>query len=149
MPSLRRDHGQPSGACARCLETLCLATIARQAGYGAAAVNELWPLVARLEARAADGIADKDMLLLIARARAELGVSLGYVLPEERVAFAVRWTGRALRAAGHLDDTDLHAYILRVHGNELRKAGRVNAALVRLAHAVAIASTGQRPPALV
>ncbi|MCN0154147.1 helix-turn-helix domain-containing protein [Salinispora arenicola] len=55
--------------------TLRLATIARHAGHGAAAVNELWPLVARLEARADDGIIDKDMLLLLARARAELGVS--------------------------------------------------------------------------
>jgi transcriptional regulator with XRE-family HTH domain len=87
--------------------TLRLATIARHAGHGAAAVNELWPLVARLEARAADAILDKDTLLLLARARAELGVSLGYVLPEERLAFAVRWTGRALRVARHLDDTDL------------------------------------------
>jgi hypothetical protein len=129
--------------------TLRLATFARQAGHGAAAVNEMWPLVARLEARAADGIVDKDILLLLARARAELGVSLGYVLPEERLAFAVRWTGRALRVAEHLDDTDLHAYTLRVHGNELRKAGRINAALVRLAHAVAIVSTDQSPPALV
>lgn len=129
--------------------TLRLATIARHAGHGAAAVNELWPLVARLEARADDGIIDKDMLLLLARARAELGVSLGYVLPEERLTFAVRWTGRALRVAEHLDDTDLHAYTLRVHGNELRKAGRVNAALVRLAHAVAIAGADQRAPALV
>ncbi|TDC59084.1 XRE family transcriptional regulator [Micromonospora sp. KC207] len=129
--------------------TLRLATIARHAGHGAAAVNELWPLVARLEARAADGIVDKDMLLLLARARAELGVSLGYVLPEERLAFAVRWTGRALRVAEQLDDADLHAYTLRVHGNELRKAGRVRAALVRLAHAVAIVSADQRAPALV
>ncbi|NIL55673.1 helix-turn-helix transcriptional regulator [Salinispora arenicola] len=129
--------------------TLRLATIARHAGHGAAAVNELWPLVARLEARADDGIIDKDMLLLLARARAELGVSLGYVLPEERLTFAVRWTGRALRVAEHLDDTDLHAYTLRVHGNELRKAGRVNAALVRLARAVAIAGADQRAPALV
>lgn len=129
--------------------TLRLARIARQAGHGAAAVNELWPLVTRLEGRAADGILDKDMLLLLARARAELGISLGYVLPEERLAIAVRWTGRALRIAERLDDTDLHAYVLRSHGNELRKAGRTNAALARLTHAVAIAGPNQRPPALV
>jgi len=129
--------------------TLRLATLARHAGHGAAAVNELWPLVARLEARAADAIIDKDMLLLLARARAELGVSLGYVLPEERLAFAVRWTGRALRVAEHLDDPDLHAYTLRAYGNELRKAGRTSAALVRLAHAVAVAGPNERPPALV
>jgi hypothetical protein len=129
--------------------TLRLAALVRQAGQGAAAVDELWPLVARLEARAADGVIDRDTLLLLARARAELGVSLGYVLPEERLAFAVRWTGRALRIAAYLDDTDLHAYTLRAHGNELRKANRTNAARMHLAHAVALASPSQRPPALV
>jgi len=129
--------------------TLRLATVARQAGNGAAAVNELWPLVARLEARAADGIADRDILLLLARARAELGVSLGYVLPEERLSFAIRWTGRALQIAAPLDDPDLHVYSLRAYGNELRKAGRTAAATVRLAHAVAIAGPSQRPAALV
>lgn len=129
--------------------TLRLAILARQAGHGAAAVNELWPLVARLEARAADGMIDRDMLLLLARARAELGVSLGYVLPEARLAYAVRWTGRALSIAEHLDDTDLYAYTLRAHGNELRKANRTRTALVRLAHAVAIAAAEQRPAALV
>ncbi len=129
--------------------TLRLATLARQSGQGAAAVNEIWPLVARLEARAADGMVDHDMLLLLARARAELGVSLGYVLPEERFAFAAKWTGRALRIAEHLDDRDLHAYTLRAYGNELRKANRGPAALVRLAHAVSIADVGQRAAALV
>jgi transcriptional regulator with XRE-family HTH domain len=127
--------------------TLRLAILARQSGNGAAAVNELWPLVARLEARAAEGMIDRDLLVLLARARAELGVSLGYVLPEERLAFAVRWTGRALRVAEHLDDPDLHAYTLRVHGNELRKANRTRAALVRLAKAVAVGG-GERPAAL-
>ena len=129
--------------------TLRLATVARQAGHGAAAVNELWPLVVRLEARAADGIVDKDMLLLLARARAELGVALGYVLQEERLAFAVRWTGRALRIAEHLDDPDLYTYALRACGNELRKAGRIAAGTVRLAQAVALAGRSQLPSALV
>jgi transcriptional regulator with XRE-family HTH domain len=128
--------------------TLRLATLARQSGHGAPAVNEIWPLVARLEARAADRMVDRDMLLLLARARAELGVSLGYVLPEERLAFAARWTGRALRLAKHLDDRELHAYTLRTNGNELRKAGHHTAALARLAHAVALAGPQQRAPAL-
>lgn len=42
--------------------TVRLATLARQSGLGAAAVNELWPLVARLEARAAEGMIDKSTL---------------------------------------------------------------------------------------
>ncbi|MFI5778622.1 helix-turn-helix domain-containing protein [Nocardia sp. NPDC051570] len=35
--------------------TVRLAEVARQAGHAVEAVNELWPLVARLEARAAEG----------------------------------------------------------------------------------------------
>src|SRR5207248_7624470 len=97
-----------------------LAAIARQAGHGADAVNELWPLVTRLETRVADGHTERDVLLLLARARAELGVSLGYVLPEERLAAAARWTGRALWLAKRLDQQELLALALRVHGNELR-----------------------------
>lgn len=129
--------------------TVRLAVLARQAGNAAAAINELWPLVARLEARAAEGMIDRETLPLLARARAELGVSLGYVLPEQRLGFAVRWTGRALRIAAHLDDTDLRAYCLRTYGNELRKAGRVAAATVRISQAVAIDAPRQRSPALL
>ena len=40
--------------------TLRLAEIARQAGCAVEAVNELWPLVARLEARAAEGRTERD-----------------------------------------------------------------------------------------
>jgi transcriptional regulator with XRE-family HTH domain len=129
--------------------TIRLAVLARQAGQAAAAINELWPLVARLEARAAEGMIDRETLPLLARARAELGVSLGYVLPEQRLGFAVRWTGRALRIAAHLDDVDLHAYCLRTHGNELRKADRRAAATVRIAQAVALAAPRQRSAALL
>nr|BFE56449.1 hypothetical protein GCM10020063_009750 [Dactylosporangium thailandense] len=129
--------------------TVRLAVLARQAGQAPAAVNELWPLVARLEARAAEGMIDRQTLHILARARAELGVSLGYVLTEQRLGFAVRWTGRALRIAAHLDDTDLHAYCLRTHGNELRKAGRHAAATVRIAQAVALDAPRQRSAALL
>ncbi|MFC5005362.1 helix-turn-helix domain-containing protein [Dactylosporangium cerinum] len=129
--------------------TIRLAVLARQAGQAAAAINELWPLVARLEARAADGMIERNILPLLVRARAELGVSLGYVLPEQRLGFAVRWTGRALRIAAHLDDPDLHAFCLRTHGNELRKAGRSAAATVRIAQAVALDTPQQRSPALL
>jgi transcriptional regulator with XRE-family HTH domain len=37
---------------------LSLAAIARKSGHAADAVNELWPLVARLESRAAEGLID-------------------------------------------------------------------------------------------
>ncbi|MGW1173926.1 helix-turn-helix domain-containing protein [Kitasatospora sp. NPDC002543] len=102
---------------------LRLAEIARQAGQATVAVAELWPLVARLEARAADGHADLDTLRLLARARVGLGVALGHVLPEERLASAARCTGKGLNVARRLGDPGLHANALRHHGNELRKAG--------------------------
>ncbi|MER7441574.1 hypothetical protein [Micromonospora avicenniae] len=89
-----------------------LAAIARQSGHGADAVNELRPLVTRLESLVADGHVERDVMLLLARARAELGVSLGYVLSEERLVNAARWIGRALWLAGNLDDQDLLAFTL-------------------------------------
>lgn len=55
-----------------------LAEIARRNGRAVDAVNELWPLVARLEARAAEGRVERDALLLLAQARLALGVSLGH-----------------------------------------------------------------------
>ena len=121
--------------------TIRLADLARQAGRAVDAVNELWPLVARLEARAAEGHIERDTLALLARARVALGVSLGTVLPEERLATAARWTGKALRIAEHLDDTPFLAHTLRMHGNELRKTNRIPAAITRLSRAVALSTT--------
>ncbi|WP_284745942.1 helix-turn-helix transcriptional regulator [Amycolatopsis sp. RTGN1] len=118
-----------------------LAEIARQSGRVVEAVNELWPLAARLEARAADGRLERDTLYLLASARLALGVSLGTVLPEERLPGAAAWTGKALVLARHLDDDDFFANTLRMHGNELRKAGRLHAAVARLQHAAAVSTT--------
>ncbi|MFE3280949.1 XRE family transcriptional regulator [Nocardia sp. NPDC059239] len=112
--------------------TVRLAEIARQSGYAVEAVNELWPLVARLEARAAEGHMERDSLILLAQARVALGVSLGTVLPEERLSSAARWTGQAVAVAEKLDDPAFHALTLRMHGNELRKAGHVRPAVARL-----------------
>jgi len=129
--------------------TIRLAVIARQAGHGAEAVNELWPLVTRLETRVGDGHTERDVLLMLARARAELGASLGYVLPEERLASAARWTGRALWLAERLDDQDLLAFALRVHGNELRKIDHIGAAVTRLRQAAQLASNKDKGTVLV
>ncbi|MFF7092835.1 helix-turn-helix domain-containing protein [Streptomyces rubradiris] len=68
--------------------TVRLAEIARQSGHASEAVAELWPLVARLEARVEDGHTEREVLHLLARARAGLGVALGNVLPEERLSTA-------------------------------------------------------------
>jgi len=116
--------------------TIRLAEIARQAGRAVDAVNELWPLVARLEARFADGHAERDTLTLLGHARTALGVSLGTVLPEERLAVAARWTGRGLAVAEKLGDRAFLARALRMHGNELRKADHTRAAVAHLTRAV-------------
>ncbi len=129
--------------------TIRLAVVARQSGHGTEAVNELWPLVTRLETRVADGHVERDVLHLLARARAELGVSLGYVLLEERLASAARWTGRALWLAERLDDQALLAFALRVHGNELRKIDHPGAAVARLRRSAELMSEGDRGAVLV
>lgn len=126
-----------------------LAVIVRQSGHGAEAVNELWPLVTRLESRVVDDRADRDILHLLARARAELGVSLGYVLPDERLVSAARWTGRALGLAEQLGDRNLLAHALRVHGNELRKVERTAAAVARLSRSTDLVPSSGRAAALI
>jgi len=114
-----------------------LAATARKAGRAAEAVSELWPLVTRLEARAAAGYAEPEAMRLLCLARMSLGVALGHLLPDERLATtAARWTGRALRIAWHLGDRPLLGMVLRMHGNELRKAGHPAAGTTRLRQAL-------------
>ncbi|WP_304453902.1 helix-turn-helix domain-containing protein [Nocardiopsis sp. YSL2] len=115
--------------------TVRLAEIARQAGRAVEAVEELWPLVARLEARLREGRVDYGTASLLARARATLGTSLGHVLAEERLYLAAYWTGQAMRLARHLDDGAFLGHVLRMHGNELRKVDRGEAAIARLTEA--------------
>ncbi|MFI9100727.1 XRE family transcriptional regulator [Streptomyces fildesensis] len=119
--------------------TVRLAEIARQSGHASEAVAELWPLVARLEARIEHGHAEREVLRLLARARVGLGVALGNVLPEERLGTAARWTARSLEITRHFEDPGFTSYVLRMHGNELRKARLCGAAVNRLQHAVALA----------
>lgn len=115
-----------------------LADVARQGGRAADAASELWPLITRLEARIAAGHAEPEAMRLLAQARVSFGVSLGHLLPEEQLATAARWTGRALRIAGDLGDRALLASVLRMHGNELRKAGHVAAGITRLRQSLQI-----------
>ncbi|MFE3073590.1 XRE family transcriptional regulator [Streptomyces sp. NPDC059247] len=123
--------------------TVRLAEVARQCGHAADAVAELWPLVARLEARARHGSTERDVLRLLAHARLSLGTALGNVLPEERLATAAHWTAKSLNVVRAFDDPALTTTALRMHGNELRKAGLLGAAVDRLTQAAAIAPTTQ------
>ncbi|MFE4830864.1 helix-turn-helix domain-containing protein [Streptomyces sp. NPDC056672] len=117
--------------------TVRLAEIARQPGHASEAVSELCPLVARLEARIDDGHTERDVLHLLARARVGLGVALGNVLPEERLATAAHWTAKSLGIAEYFEDPRMTSYVLRMHGNELRKANLRGAAVQRLCRAAA------------
>jgi transcriptional regulator with XRE-family HTH domain len=119
--------------------TVRLAEIARQSGHAAEAVSELWPLVARLEARVEEGHTEREVLHLLARARVGLGVALGNVLPEERLRTAARWTAKSLDLVEYFEEPALTSYALRMHGNELRKARLVGAAVERLCRAAALA----------
>jgi hypothetical protein len=125
-----------------------LADIARHSGRAADAVSELWPLITRLETRVAAGYAEHETMRLLAQARVSFGVALGHLMPEERLATAARWTGRALRIAWNLGDRELLASVLRMHGNELRKAGHAAAGIVRLRQSLTAQPgvlTGQQP----
>jgi transcriptional regulator with XRE-family HTH domain len=115
-----------------------LAGVARHGGRAADAAGELWPLITRLQARVAAGHAEPEAMRLLARAQVSFGVALGHLLPEEQLATAARWTGRALRIAGSLGDRALLASVLRMHGNELRKAGHVTASITRLRQSLQI-----------
>ncbi|WP_432096388.1 helix-turn-helix domain-containing protein [Streptomyces sp. bgisy100] len=119
--------------------TVRLAEITRQSGHASEADAELWPLVARLEARVEEGHTERDVLYLLARARVGLGVALGNVLPEERLATAAHWTAKSLDVVEYFQDPGMRSYALRMHGNELRKANLRGAAVQRLCRAAAIA----------
>ena len=114
------------------------ADVARQGGRAADAASELWPLITRLEARIAAGHAEPEAMRLLAQARVSFGAALGHLLPEEQMATAARWTGRALRIAEGIGDRALLASVLRMHGNELRKAGHVAAGITRLRQSLQI-----------
>jgi transcriptional regulator with XRE-family HTH domain len=127
-----------------------LATLARHSGQAATAAGELWPLITRLESRVASGRTEPAAMSLLAQAQVSFGVTLGHLLPEERMAIAARWTGRGLRIATHLGDAQLLASVLRMHGNELRKAGHPAAAIARLQQALHIdGDSARRNDALV
>ncbi|MEV0469169.1 helix-turn-helix domain-containing protein [Streptomyces prunicolor] len=129
--------------------TVRLAEIARQSGHASEAVAELWPLVARLEARMEDGHTERDVLHLLARARVGLGVALGNVLPEERLSTAAHWTAKSIDIARYFGEPPFTSYVLRMHGNELRKARLHGAAVDRLQHAAAIAPHNEAKAAVL
>lgn len=96
--------------------------------------------IARLEARTRDGYAEREALRLLADARLGLGTALGNMLPEERLATAALDCQGPQRRCILRRDPALTTTALRMHGNELRKARLVNAAVNRLVAAASLAS---------
>ncbi|WP_435284655.1 hypothetical protein [Streptomyces koelreuteriae] len=78
--------------------TVRLSEIPRQSGHASEAVAELWPLVARLEARLDDGHTERDVLHLL------------NVLPEERLATAAHWAAKSPGVAEYFDDLYMTSY---------------------------------------
>ncbi|MET8816123.1 hypothetical protein ABZW47_29480 [Streptomyces sp. NPDC004549] len=75
---------------------------------------------------------ERDVSRLLAHAQLGLdGTALGRVLPEERLTTVARWTAKSLDVVRAFDDRALTTTALRMHGNELRKAGLFSAAVQR------------------
>ncbi|MFF1419770.1 hypothetical protein [Streptomyces sp. NPDC058280] len=116
-----------------------LSLIAREEGRAVDALRELDRLVRALEERAQSGKAAREDMVLLATARAEVGVALGDLLPEAHLDAAVQWTGSGARVISYLDgELGLSAHTLSMYGNELRKAGDLVCAVKALQHAIEI-----------
>ena len=123
-----------------------LAVLARNTGNPTHAINELWPLVQRLEERVLSYGGELATLTVLAKARMHLGICLGDVLPERQLNVSAQWTRRALSLAAHTNEPELHTTAMRAHGNELRKAGATIKAVEQLQHA---AARGSQPATFI
>ncbi|MBA9053929.1 helix-turn-helix domain-containing protein [Streptomyces murinus] len=116
-----------------------LSRTAREGGRAADALRELDQLLRALERRACNGKAIRADMVLLAAARAEIGVALGDLLPEAHLKTAAQWTGSGVNVLASLEgEPNLSAHSLRMHGNELRKAGDLHCAVRELRRAVEI-----------
>ena len=101
-------------------------------GRAAEAVSELWPLITRLEARVASRVRRTgDRCGCWPRPVCPSGSRSGTCCPRSR------WPPPPAGPAGHCasprtSGPDLLAPVLRMHGNELRKAGHTSAGMTRL-----------------
>lgn len=114
-----------------------LARTAREQGCASESLRELDRLVNALEGRAQSGRATRGDMMLLASARAEVGVALGDLLPEAHLASAARWAGAGATVLTGLDGEPRRAaHALAMHGNELRKAGDLDLAVTSLRDAI-------------
>ncbi len=116
-----------------------LSQTVRESGRVDAAVNELWPLMLRLEAQAEQGRKDSRLLLTLASAQATLGVILGDLLPEEDLWVSVHFFKRAVAVVKEHGNDAMKAEVYRGCGNELRKHKQYTEAISYLEQALFLA----------
>ncbi|HYU76950.1 MAG TPA: helix-turn-helix transcriptional regulator [Ktedonobacteraceae bacterium] len=98
-----------------------LSQTVRESGRAEAAVNELWPLILRLETQQVQDNGNPRLLLTLASAQATLGIILGDLLPEENLWISVHFFKKAVAIADEHGDALFKSEVYRGCGNELRK----------------------------
>ena len=119
-----------------------LSQTVRENGRADAAINELWPLVLRLDALTAQDKSNPRLFLTLASAQATLGVILGDLLPEEALWISVHFLKKAVALANEHGDAMLKAEVYRGCGNELRKHKQYAEAISYLEQAFFMAPDG-------
>jgi len=117
-----------------------LARTVREAGRADEALNELWPVLNRLETQAEHDQNNAPLLLTLAAGQTALGVILGDLLPEEDLFVTVRYLKQAVSIVEELGDDTLKAEVYRECGNELRKYKQLPEAIYHLERAYILAS---------
>ncbi|MFJ3625800.1 hypothetical protein ACIPQ3_06885 [Streptomyces albidoflavus] len=113
-----------------------LAMAAREQGRAADALLELDALVGIVETRAREARATRQDMMLLAVARVAVGVALGDLLPEAHLGLAALWAASGAELLSRLEgEPSRLAHALRMQGNELRKAGRLEEAVTTLQRA--------------
>jgi transcriptional regulator with XRE-family HTH domain len=118
---------------------ISLSKTVRETGRAHEAVNELWPLILRLEAQATQDRENPRLLLTLASGQATLGVILGDLLPEEDLFVSIHFFKKAVAIAEELGDDSFKTEVYWGCGNELRKNKQYTEAIYYLERALSLA----------
>ncbi len=119
-----------------------LSQTVRENGRADAAVNELWPLILRLDTLTVQDNGNPRLFLTLAAAQATLGVILGDLFPEEALWISVHFFKKAVAIVDEHGDAMLKAEVYRGCGNELRKHKQYAEAIAYLERAFFLAPDG-------
>lgn len=118
-----------------------LAEIVRSRGNPEAAVKHVAPIVSMLNGGGKGTLGDLGMTNLAIRAKLTLGTALGDCVPSSGLVVALDHLREANKCADD-SDRELKVQVLRAYGNELRKSGDVDSALLFLRQAKALLPFG-------